>query len=105
MEALQARVADLESKFSDTQAIVPAEWGLTAMEERVFRVLLAVETVTRQAVAEGAGTPETRTIDVHIARIRKKVSRFGVDIESVRARGWRLVGRFTWARSLAARTA
>lgn len=105
VESLQAEVAGLRALLSNADAVVPAEWRLTSAEERIFRVLLAVDNATRKVIAEGADAPETRTIDVHITRIRSKVERFGVEIETVRGRGWRLVGRFTWARSLAARNA
>jgi two-component system cell cycle response regulator CtrA len=104
-ESLKAEVVRLRAILADAGAVVPAEWRLTAAEERIFRVLLAVDTATRAAIAEGAERPENRTIDIHIARIREKLKPFGVEIETVRSRGWRLVGRFTWARVLAARPA
>jgi two-component system cell cycle response regulator CtrA len=103
--ALREQVQTLRAKLADTQAVLPAEWKLTVTEDRVFRALLAVDCATRASIAEGAAVPETRTIDVYIARIRKKLTPFGVEIETVRDRGWRLVGRFTWQRVLNAQAA
>ena len=100
-DALRAEIDALKATLADTQAVVPPEWKLTDSEERIFRVLLSCDIATRAAIAAGAGRGETRTIDVHVTRIRKKLSRFGVEIETVRGKGWRLVGRFTWARTLA----
>jgi DNA-binding response OmpR family regulator len=102
IESLRAEVAGLRAMLFDSKAVAPAEWRLTAAETRVFRVLLAVDTCTRKIIAEGAQVPETRTVDVHITRIRNKTKPFSVRIESVVGSGWRLVGRTTWAGLLAA---
>lgn len=105
VDELRAQVAELTALLADSAAAVPPEWRLTATEERIFRVLLAVDTASRQAIAKGASLSENRTIDVHIARIRTKVNRFGAEIETVRAKGWRLVNRQGWGRSLAPQAA
>lgn len=104
VEILQQRVAELEAMFVDTRAVIPSEWRLTQTEDRVFRVLLAVDVATRAALQQGADV-KGRGPDVHILRIRRKAARFGVVIETVHSHGWRLVGRVTWARSLAAQAA
>lgn len=104
-ESLKSELERLRTIFADTAAIVPAEWKLTNTEDRIFRALLAVDCATREAIAEGAKVGLNRSIDVVIHRIRNKLTPFGVEIETVRSRGWRLVGRFTWQRSLAARAA
>ena len=104
VDTLKMRVAELERKFSDTLAVLPAEWKLSPQEDRVFRVLLAVDIAGRAAIEIGSGC-RGRIIDNYILRIRRKTARFGVVIETVHNRGWRLVGRFTWARSFAAQSA
>lgn len=105
LESLRAEVAQLRAAMVNAQAVIPHDWRLTATEERVFRVLLAVDTATRQIIHEGAGVEGVRSADIHILRIRRKTKRFGVEIETVRAKGWRLVGRFTWERVLLANAA
>lgn len=93
---LRAENALLRAKFSDTQADLPAEWRLTPTEARIFRVLLAVDTATHEAIAEGAGVSAQKTQVVHISRIRPKLARRNVEIETVQTKGWRLVGRAAW---------
>jgi len=99
-DSLRAEIERLRAVLADTQASVPAGWRLTATEDKVFRVLLAVDCATRAAIAQGAGLTENRSIDVHLTRIRKKLTPFGVEIETVRSRGWRLVGRAGWCGAL-----
>jgi DNA-binding response OmpR family regulator len=101
VESLRLTVDSLKAALADTKADLPAEWRLTVTEARVFRVLLACDVSTRAAIAAGANLRNNRTIDVHVLRIRKKTARFGAEIETVRAKGWRLVNRNSWARSLA----
>lgn len=100
---LRAEVERLRAALADTQSVVPADWRLTLTEAKVFAVLLAVDNATRAAIAAGAGLAENRSIDVHLTRIRKKLTPFGVEIETVRGSGWRLVGRYTWGRALSPR--
>jgi len=102
--ALRDEIAALREKFAATESPAPAAWKLTAAEEKVFAVLLAVDTATRDAVGVVMGRQPTRTIDVLISRVRKKVAEHGVEIETVRGKGWRLVGRETWRRALAAQS-
>ena len=104
VDTLKARIAELEGRFTDSQAVMPAEWRLSPQEDRVFRVLLSVDIAGRDAIEIGSGC-RRRIIDNYILRIRRKTARFGVVIETVHSRGWRLVGRFTWARSFAAQSA
>jgi DNA-binding response OmpR family regulator len=99
-DRLRAELTQLRAAFTETKAVAPAEWRLTPTEERVFRVMLACDTAGRAAIAAGASLGETRTIDVHLLRIRDKLTRFGVEIETVRGKGWRLVGREAWSRTL-----
>lgn len=101
---LREEMEELRRKFAATESPAPASWRLTAVEERVFSVLLAVDTATRDAVSVVMGRDLGRTVDVHISRIRKKVTSHGVEIESVRGKGWRLVGREAWRRALAVKS-
>lgn len=84
-----------------TTVPIPDAWALTRGEGRVFRALLGDDTNSRTAVALAAGVGEG-SVDVLVNRLRRKVTRHGVEIETVTGKGWRLVGRETWRRALAA---
>lgn len=84
-----------------THLRTPDAWELTRGEEAVFIALLDEDTAPRSAVASAAGIGEA-SVDVLVHRIRRKVSRHGVEIETVTGKGWRLCGRETWRRALAA---
>lgn len=99
---LKEELTALQAKFSATESPAPAAWKLTAHEERVFSVLLAVDTATRDAVGVALARAPTRTVDVFVSRIRKKISPHGLEIETVRGKGWRLVSREAWRHALAA---
>lgn len=79
----------------------PANWGLTTGEGAVFCALLTDDTVDRAAISSDAGVTEG-SVSVLIRRLRGKVSRHGIEIETVAGKGWRLIGRETWRRALAA---
>jgi len=72
------------------------EMELTALEYELLRVLVArrgrVQSRTQllQAVWETNARIETRTVDVHVARLRAKLGEAGHMIETVRGVGYRL---------------
>jgi hypothetical protein len=79
----------------------PDGWRLTSGESAVLGALLTEDNVDCSGVAKAASvTPGS--VDVLIHRLRKKVSAHGIEIETVRGKGWRLIGRETWRLALAA---
>jgi DNA-binding response OmpR family regulator len=84
------------SKFA-----APEAWRLTSGEAAVFSALLTEDAVDVSGVTAVAGVT-AGSVDVLIHRLRKKVSSHGIEIETVRGKGWRLVGRETWRLALAA---
>jgi two-component system response regulator RegX3 len=74
--------------------------ALTAREMRILRVLAqeAGRIVSRRVLLRDAwdmnnvALLETRTVDVHIAKLRKKLGAHGERIETVRGQGYRLCG-------------
>lgn len=81
----------------------PSAWALTRGEEAVFGALLNGDTIARPAISNAAGVTN-RSVDVLVHRLRKKIARHGVEIETVTGKGWRLIGRETWRHALAALT-
>ena len=78
----------------------PLAWGLTSGEGAVFSALLTGDTVDASAIAKAVRVT-MGSVDVLMHRLRKKVSAHGVEIETVRGKGWRLIGRETWRHALA----
>lgn len=103
-EQLHTELRDLRAKFAETAATLPADWKLTPTEEKFFRVLLACEIATPDAIDEGAGVKSRRTQTVHISRLRPKLLPFKVEIETVNRRGWRLIDRPAWLKALGLKT-
>jgi DNA-binding response OmpR family regulator len=73
---------------------------LTAIELGILEVLLqrSPAVVTRRAIALAVWDDEadalgSNTLDVHVARLRAKISNGGAKIEAVRALGYRIVPR------------
>lgn len=81
----------------------PPAWNLTSGEAAVFGALLTDDTLSRTVISGKAGVTEG-SVSVLMRRLRSKVSAHGVEIETVAGKGWRLIGRTTWRRALAAIT-
>lgn len=72
--------------------------GFTATEARIVNVLLSREVVTKEQAlfAAHAASPEdrlevsTKLVDVFVCKIRPKLRKRGVEIETVWGTGWRL---------------
>lgn len=93
---LAERVRTLEEVLGARRS-VPAAFGLTFTEAKVFGVLLEREQVSRQQMLgilygqrPGADEPDMHVIDVFIFKVRKKVAPFGVAIGTVWGFGYRM---------------
>ncbi len=98
-EELEERVRQLEGELYHTEWEAPSEFGLTYMEARIVGALIARDKVCRQsfliaATRDCAGTktefPHTGLIDAKICHIRRKLKPYGLEIETVWGRGYRL---------------
>lgn len=67
----------------------------------MFGALLTEDAVARETISSVANVTEG-SVRVLIKRLRTKLSVHGVEIETVTGKGWRLIGRDTWRRALAA---
>jgi DNA-binding response OmpR family regulator len=61
---------------------------------------MSTDTLSRSSISSKAGVTEG-SVGVLLRRIRSKVSKHGVEIETVAGKGWRLIGRETWRAALA----
>ena len=103
-EAIQSLLIKVANVTLDTVTrevtVGGARPRLTAIELGILEVLLqrSPAVVTRRAIALAVWDDEadalgSNTLDVHIARLRAKISNGGVKIEAVRALGYRIVAR------------
>lgn len=95
-DELRARVEELEAALYAEDVDVPLEWALTGSERRVFGVLLARAIATKEAVMAAlyhdfaADAAEVKIVDVYVCKIRAKLRKHGVRIETVWGLGYRL---------------
>ncbi|RVE90101.1 helix-turn-helix domain-containing protein [Sinorhizobium meliloti] len=105
---LRERVRQLEELLAPTTVPVPIEFGLTGSEARVFAHLATRDMATKQSVmlalySDRADVePETKIVDVFVCKMRKKLARFGVTIETVWGQGYRLLNRHEFCAGKAA---
>lgn len=101
LQSLMVKVGDVTLDTVSRQvSIGSAHPRLTAIELGILEVLLqrAPAVVSRRAIVLAVWDDEadalgSNTLDVHMARLRAKVSNGGVKIEAVRALGYRIVAQ------------
>jgi two-component system cell cycle response regulator CtrA len=95
---LEERIRQLEEALMPASVRIPIEYGLTATEARVFSHLASREFGTRQSImlalySDRIEEPEEKIVDVFVCKLRRKLNRFGVRIETIWGQGWRLASR------------
>jgi two-component system cell cycle response regulator CtrA len=96
IDNLEERIRQLEDALMPPSISIPFEYGLTPAEARVFAHLASREMGTRQSIMLALYSdrpneePEIKIVDVFVCKMRKKLARFGVRIETVRGQGYRL---------------
>ena len=104
IDTLRERVRQLENILAPDDVHVPVEWRLTASEAKVFAHLTTREIATKQSLMLAMysdrveAEPEIKIVDVFICKMRKKLSRFGVEIVTVWGSGYSLVDRLQFVR-------
>lgn len=94
-DELRERIRVLE-EIVGIRIEVPLVFGLTAHEAMLFGLLLKRDLVTKDLAMLGLYgdrpnlDPEIKIVDVYVCKARKKLRRFGVEIETVWGRGYRL---------------
>ena len=94
-DELRERIRVLEEMVG-IRVEVPLVFGLTSHEAMLFGLLLKRDLVTKEMAMVGLYgdrpnlDPEIKIVDVYICKARKKLRRFGVEIETVWGRVYRL---------------
>lgn len=94
-DMLRSRIAQLEELLGFSVK-APIVLGLTGSEAAVFGVLMAREVITKDHVMaalyrnSAKDEAEIKIVDVHVCKIRKKLKRFKIDIETVWGVGYRM---------------
>ena len=103
---LQERVFWLEEAMGATYE-TPIWLGLTGHEARILGILLKREVATKEMLLTALYSgrpdgeePQIKIIDVFICKARKKLKAFGIEIETIWGRGYRLTPEMK-ARTLA----
>lgn len=94
-DRLEARVMLLEDALYGGDPHFPVEWELTKLETRWLATLYARSgVVTRDmlltAIYQERSLPDLKILNVVACKVRRKVAPFGVEIETVWGRGYRL---------------
>lgn len=94
-ELLREKVIALE-EILGLRIETPLVLGLTSHEAKMFGILLKRELVTKEAAMAALygdrpnGEVEIKIVDVFVCKARKKLKPFGIEIETVWGRGYRM---------------
>lgn len=108
IEMLRERIRQLENALVPPSIIVPIEYRLTGSEARMFAHLASRDFATKDGLMLAMYSdrpdeaPEPKIVDVFICRMRKKIARFGVEIETIWGKGFALKDRERFQRQVAA---
>jgi len=93
---LRARIAQLEQEIG-LRIEVPLIFGLTEGEGKIVALLMGREIATKETLLvavtrdpTGNVVPEIKIVDVYICKARAKLKKFGIGIETVWGRGYRI---------------
>lgn len=103
LEALEAENGRLRDRIAQLEEVVgfsidlPIFLGLTTHEARLFGALLKRSVWTKEQLLfalysdrHDGEAPEIKIIDVFVCKARKKLARFGIEIETLWGQGYRL---------------
>lgn len=102
IQTLRERVRQLEEALAPSSIIAPFEWGLTVSEARVFAHLASRAFATKQSIMMALYSdrpdqdPEIKIVDVFVCKMRKKLTPYGVSIDTVWGQGYALQDRANW---------
>lgn len=93
-DAAADRLAEIDAALKD-DSWIPSEWDLTRTEAQIFNVLARRSLTTKESLhtiiygddADGGADP--KIFDIYISKMRPKLARVGITIETVRGQGYR----------------
>ncbi|MBB3608644.1 two-component system cell cycle response regulator CtrA [Rhizobium sp. BK602] len=94
---LEERIRQLEDALMPPTIVIPLEYRLTSSEARVYAHLASRDVATKQSIMLALYSdridlePEIKIVDVFVCKMRQKLKRFDVVIETVWGHGYRLV--------------
>src|SRR5262245_7404384 len=94
-DLLRERIRQLEEMVG-IGLEVPPMFGLTGKESALLGIMMERELTTKESALDlmyfdrPNDTPEVKIIDVFVCKMRKKLEKFDVKIETVWGRGYRL---------------
>lgn len=99
-QRLRDQVTALQDALGQTEAFrTPAEWRLTASEATVFASLYGRESCSKEQLMHALyepgvdDEPNIKIVDVFICKLRKKLTPYGVAIETIWGRGYRMTAQ------------
>lgn len=99
VEERDETIRQLKAMITDEAIVVPAGWGLTRTEVRLFRILARRETASLDLLLGAMWGDDLKiedpegTLRVHVSRLRRKLRTTGFDVRSARGLGYSLTGR------------
>lgn len=102
LAAQQERIRQLEEILAPSTVRIPLEWKLPPSEALVFACLAARDMASRDMIHHALYSArmedaDPKVVDVFICKMRKKLERFGVSIETVWGDGYFLPDRARFA--------
>lgn len=92
-------IRELQALLRGKAPGLPPEWGLSRREAQIFTLLCCRDRVTKDAIiAAFYASPEDEDVEdvivySHISKMRPKLARYGIEIQSTRRLGYQLKDR------------
>lgn len=108
IETLRERVRQLLDALAPPEVVVPMEWMLSPAEAKLFAHLTTRDLVTKSSAMAALYSDrhdddiEPKIVDVFICKIRAKLRKFGVEINTVWGHGYSLSDRSKYAQKTGA---
>lgn len=91
---LRERLAAVEAELGRAPFLTPAEWMLTVKEALLLGALLRRPACSKEAIMaalyDGRDQPEIKIVDVFVCKMRRKLTPFGITIETRWGQGYAL---------------
>lgn len=104
LDTAKEEILQLRERAGSFEVYLPVKWGLTPAERRAIRCLLRADHVgsarLADVVCKEGGEPNRASAGVIIHRLRKKMTKWGMEIATISGEGYHLVDRSKWMERL-----